>query len=46
VLAVATTDIMMAALDGDPATRVDWELGHWVGYEDEDGVATDTGGRD
>jgi hypothetical protein len=46
VLAVATTDIMMAALDGDPATRVDWESGHWVGYEDEDGAATDTGGRD
>ncbi|MGD8976075.1 MAG: M14 family zinc carboxypeptidase [Gammaproteobacteria bacterium] len=46
VLAVATTDIMMAALDGDPSTRADWAGGHWIGYENEAGDETDTGGRD
>ena len=46
VLAVETLDIMMAALDGDPASRVDWAGGRWIGYEDEDGNANDVGGRD
>lgn len=46
VLAVEAMDIMMAALDGDPATRVDWAGGHWIGYEDEDGNTNDVGGRD
>ncbi len=46
VLAVQTTDIMMAQLDSDPATRVDWNAGHWTGYESENGVEADTGGRD
>jgi len=36
----------MAALDGDPASRVDWAGGRWIGYEDEDGNANDVGGRD
>jgi hypothetical protein len=46
VLAVAARDMLGAALDGDPATRVDWADGHWVGYEDVDGAATDAGGTD
>jgi hypothetical protein len=46
VLAVAARDMLGAALDGDPSTRVDWADGHWVGYEDVDGAATDTGGTD
>lgn len=46
VLVIETLDIVMAALDGDPASRVDWAGGRWIGYEDEDDNANDVGGRD
>ena len=46
VLSVSAQDMIGAALDGDPATRVDWSGGHWTGYEDVDGNAGDSGGSD
>ena len=46
VLSVVAEDVIEAALDGDPATRVDWSGGHWTGYEDAAGVASDLGGAD
>ena len=46
VLSVSAQDMIGAALDGDPATRVDWAGGHWTGYEDVDGNAGDSGGSD
>lgn len=45
-LAVEARDMLMSELDADPSTRVDWDAGHWVGYEDEFGQDTDTGGAD
>ncbi len=46
VIAVDAVDITGSRLDADPATRVDWSDGHWVGYEDEFGLAGDAGGTD
>jgi hypothetical protein len=37
-------DLAELALDGDPATAVDWGNGAWLRYEDEQGAAGDTGG--
>lgn len=45
-LAVGATDMAGLALDGDPATPVDWTLGAWTGWENADGVEGDTGGID
>lgn len=46
VLSVAATDLALAGLDADPATPVDWQGGHWVGYENALGIDGDTGGTD
>lgn len=46
VIAVDALDITGSRLDAHPATRVDWSDGHWVGYEDQFGLAGDTGGVD
>lgn len=46
VIAVDARDITGARLDTDPATIVGWSNGHWVGYEDDDGIASDLGGTD
>jgi hypothetical protein len=45
-IAVDALDMTQARLDSDPATRTDWADGHWIGYEDSDGNATDLGGTD
>jgi len=37
-------DLAEMALDGDPATAVDWSGGAWQRYEDVEGTAGDTGG--
>lgn len=46
VVAVDAADITRSRLDANPATRVDWNDGHWTGYEDEAGNSTDLGGID
>jgi len=46
VVAVDARDITGAQLDTDPATVAGWGNGHWTGYEDDDGKATDLGGTD
>jgi hypothetical protein len=46
VLVLGQRDLAQMALDGDPATAVDWGGGHWLRYEDVDGVAGDLGGAD
>lgn len=43
---IEAEDIARFALDADPATIVDWQGGHWIGYESADGSAGDTGGVD
>lgn len=45
-LTVEAQDFAQHALDANPATPVDWAAGHWTGYENETGVAGDTGGID
>ena len=45
-IAVDALDMTQARLDSDPSTRTDWADGHWIGYEDSDGTATDLGGTD
>ncbi len=44
VLFLNPLDLAEMALDADPATAVDWGGGHWVGYENSQGVAGDSGG--
>jgi len=39
-------DLAEMALDADPASAVDWGSGHWLRYEDSQGVAGDSGGGD
>ena len=39
-------DLAGRALDSLPGTALNWENGAWIGFEDEDGVAGDRGGRD
>lgn len=46
VLKVWAQDMTQSLLDADPATRVDWSQGHWVGYESTDLTAGDSGGSD
>lgn len=46
VIAVDARDMTGARLDTDPTTVVGWSSGHWVGYEDDDGIASDLGGTD
>ena len=46
VLFLNPQDLAEVALDADPATAVDWGGGHWVGYENAQGVAGDSGGGD
>ena len=46
VLFLDPQDLAEVALDADPATAVDWGGGHWVGYENAQGVAGDSGGGD
>jgi hypothetical protein len=45
-LSVDVRDMTGHRLDALPATPVDWQGGHWQGYEDADGIAADTGGPD
>lgn len=45
-ISVIARDMTQARLDADPATRTDWDDGHWVGYEDSSGNQTDAGGTD
>jgi hypothetical protein len=44
VLFLGQRDLAEMALDGDPATAVDWGNGAWQRYEDVVGTAGDTGG--
>ena len=44
VLFLDQQDLSEMALDGDPATAVDWSGGAWRRYEDVEGAAGDTGG--
>jgi hypothetical protein len=46
VLAIDMDDMSGQALDADPATPVDWDQGHWTGYDDADGNGGDAGGVD
>jgi hypothetical protein len=46
VLFLNQQDLAQVALDGDPASAVDWGSGHWLGYEDTVGVLGDVGGAD
>jgi hypothetical protein len=46
VLVLGQQDLAQMALDGDPSSAVDWGSGHWLRYEDVDGVAGDVGGAD
>ena len=46
VLFLDPQDLAEMSLDADPATAVDWGNGHWVGYEDSQGEAGDSGGGD
>lgn len=45
-LNVDTTDMTGQALDTNPATVTDWQLGYWINYEDTQGNLTDSGGID
>ena len=44
VLFLNPQDLAEMALDADPATAVDWGSGHWLGYENSQGAAGDSGG--
>ncbi len=46
VLFLNPVDLAQMALDGDPASAVDWGNGAWLRYEDTMGVAGDVGGAD
>lgn len=41
-----TRDMTAMRTDANPATVVDWQDGHWVNYENEQGIETDSGGFD
>jgi hypothetical protein len=45
-LSLDIDDLAQMALDGDPASAVDWGNGHWLRYEDEAGAEGDAGGTD
>ena len=44
VLFLDPQDLAEMALDADPASAVDWGSGHWLGYENAQGAAGDSGG--
>ena len=46
VLFMNPVDLAQMALDGDPASAVDWGNGAWLRYEDTMGVDGDVGGAD
>lgn len=46
VLSLNPQDLAQMALDGDPASAVDWGGGAWTGYENAAGAAGDSGGAD
>ena len=46
VLELSFTDMSDFQIDANPTTPVDWQNGSWSGYENEDGVGTDSGGID
>ncbi len=46
VLFLDTQDLAQMALDGDPASAVDWGSGAWLRYENTNGTAGDGGGAD
>jgi hypothetical protein len=46
VLFLDPQDLAEMALDADPASAVDWGNGHWLRYEDSEGVDGDSGGGD
>jgi hypothetical protein len=46
VLFLEVQDLAQMALDGDPASAVDWGGGHWVRYQDVAGEDGDSGGAD
>ena len=46
VLFLNPVDLAQMALDGDPASAVDWGNGAWLRYEDTLGVDGDVGGAD
>ena len=41
-----TADMVGQSVDANPATVARWQNGAWVGYEDNQGAQTDTGGTD
>ncbi|MEM1082268.1 MAG: M14 family metallopeptidase, partial [Pseudomonadota bacterium] len=45
-LSIDAEDFTGQSLDANPATVVDWVNGSWSGYEDQNGIAGDAGGRD
>lgn len=46
IVSVTARDLSRQRLDANPATVVDWQDGHWTGYEDKTGRSGDTGGTD
>jgi Zinc carboxypeptidase len=45
-LRFAVRDLADMAVDGNPATPVDWSSGHWSGYDGLNGAEDDAGGAD
>ncbi len=45
-LAVQATDLSGLALDARPASLSTWQAGHWINYEDSQGLNSDQGGED
>ncbi|HEX9708081.1 MAG TPA: M14 family metallopeptidase [Steroidobacteraceae bacterium] len=46
VLFLTVSDLAQTALDGDPASAVDWGGGAWLRYENTTGAEGDVGGSD
>jgi hypothetical protein len=46
VLFLDLQDLAQMALDGEPASAVDWAGGHWIRYQDVEGEDGDAGGAD
>lgn len=46
VIEIDARDFTGQRLDADPGTVVDWSLGGWSGYQDSNGLASDSGGID
>lgn len=46
VLSLSVADMSDFQIDANPETPVDWQNGGWSGFENENGIAADSGGID